>query len=249
MVKGKEPSKKKKERKNKSKKKVDKKRISGYEVFDIKDSKGNTKEELAPFVEENKDIQPKEEKHQEKILYYFFITFGIFLILSISLFYIFNSQTSFNYKGIKFNIINQGKITFYNTQFHKSFNNKNINYNIFLRNDPRVLEKVPFEGGINISHLLFVNVGNNLACNGYGTIAIANMAQIFGFMGTKLVTVDNSNETCDKSGRYLFLRVQSSNRTDVEEFSPNCYNLNVKNCEVLKPTERFILEYYLKYLK
>ena len=69
------------------------------------------------------------------------------------------------------------------------------------------------------------------------------------FRSTKLVTVDNLNESCDKSGRYLFARVQSSNRTDVEEFGPNCYNLNVKNCEVLKPTEKFILEYYLKYLK
>jgi len=246
MVKEKKPTKK---DKGKPKKKLNKKRITGYEVFNIKDSKGNTKEKLLPFAEEEKKILPEEEKNQEKILYYFFIAIGIFFILGLLLFYVSNSSKSFSYKGIKFNIIKQGKITFYNTQFHKSFGKKNTNYNIFLRNDPRILGKIPFKGGLNFSHLLFVNVGKNLACNGDGTIAIANMAQIFGFMGTKLVTVDNSNETCDKSGRYLFAKVQSSNRTDVEEFAPNCYDLNVKNCEVLKPTEKFTLEYYLKYVK
>ena len=48
---------------------------------------------------------------------------------------------------LTFNVIQEGELTFYQTAFQVIYKGKLANYNIYLRNNPKELErKVPFEG-------------------------------------------------------------------------------------------------------
>jgi hypothetical protein len=83
-----------------------------------------------------------------------------------------------------------------------------------------------------------------MSFNGYGTIALMNPINLYQMIGAK-VTVDK-NASCDAEGRYTFLNLQKANETGIEKVGNNCYNLNVKDCEVFPPTERFMLETFVK---
>ena len=228
------------------KKKPKKKKIEGYEVFEIKkNSNKKEKEKVLPKKEEPKKISKKQEKEQERILYYFLIGFAVFMILILLFFFIANFSRTFTYKNIKFNIIKKGNIFFYNSHFKTILNNKLVDYNIYLRNDPRILDKIPFNGKPYFSKIMVLNFSNSINCGGYGNIAIANLGQIFNAMGTKVIT--DPNATCDSKNRYLFVKIQNTNKTSVDQLTKTCYSINVKNCEILKATEKFILEYYVDY--
>ena len=44
----------------------------------------------------------------------------------------------------------------------------------------------------------------------------------------------------------MFVLIQESNRTSIEQFGPACYNINIKNCEILKGTERFMIDTFVE---
>ena len=46
----------------------------------------------------------------------------------------------------------------------------------------------------------------------------------------------------DPEGRYVFIKIQPGDTTSIEQTGDYCYNLNVNNCEILKVTERFLVE-------
>ncbi|MCX6750206.1 MAG: hypothetical protein NTZ83_02005, partial [Candidatus Pacearchaeota archaeon] len=56
----------------------------------------------------------------------------------------------------------------------------------------------------------------------------------------------DENASCDELGRYMYIVVQPGEETSVEKFGPNCYNINIKDCEILEGTERFITEMLVK---
>ena len=153
-----------------------------------------------------------------------------------------NSIRHFEYEGIKFNVMKEGEIIFYNSAFpmYSATTGKHIaDYNIYLRNDPRKLKDIPFEGEVKLSEMLVMN-STGFNCDGDGIIAVANFVQIFDALGIKVVK--DSNASCDSQGRYMFMQLQPGNVTSIEQTGPACYNLNINNCEILKVTEKFIVE-------
>ena len=115
-----------------------------------------------------------------------------------------------------------------------------INYNIFLRKDPRITGKnVPLNGQVFLSDVMVLNSTDNFNCDGDGVIAIANFQQVIGFFGTTII--NDKNATCDKQGRYMFVNLLKGNETKIERFGPICYNFYINNCEILDVTERFLL--------
>lgn len=153
---------------------------------------------------------------------------------------------NFEYEGIQFERINEKGVTFYHAIFQaRMTGNFLINYNIFLRKDPRKTgEDIPFEGNIFLSDLMVLNVndesGDNFNCNGDGVIAIANFNQIFQASGTTIMT--DPNATCDPFRRYVLINIIEGEETKIVERERACYDFYVNDCEILDVTERYLLE-------
>jgi hypothetical protein len=170
---------------------------------------------------------------------------GILLLIIFISFFIIKSQSQFKYHDMKFNVTQQGEITFYQTYFNVIYKERPAIYNIYLRNDPRKLEKnVPFEGDLNLRNILVLNTTTeNLFCEGDWSIAIANMKNLEIF---NIKVISDENASCDTGGRYMFVQIEEGNESKIEQYGPSCYKLIVSDCEILPVTERFMIETFDK---
>jgi len=200
------------------------------------------KEELESTPEKdesNEEMKGVKEK-ENKILGVIIVSIILFFIAMMGVMLINNSLKNFNYNKLDFDILKEGDVKFFHTSFVIYEDNKKTDYNVFLRNDPRLLRLVPFEGEFNQKEVMVLNFTQEFNCDGDGIIAVANMAQIYRALGTE--SIKDVNATCDEQGRYMFVRLQEGNSNKIEQFGPSCYNLNINNCDILKVTERFTLE-------
>lgn len=216
------------------------------EYFKIS-KKGKEKTIKAEGVETVEEKPSKKQIIEEnKLLIKMFIVIGILILSFLAFYFYINSLKTFEYRGIDFDIIREGQVTFYHTSFLIEEGGEKINYNVYIRNDPRKLEKIPFEGDIHIMERFVVNNTNDFTCDGMGGISMINLQQVFDAFGSKFIK--DPNATCDLFGRFGFLKIQESDKTSIEQFGPACYNLNVNNCEILDVTEKFMVEALVKQL-
>ena len=193
-------------------------------------------------------ISKKELERQNKTLKNIFIGLGIFVFVIIIVSLSINSAKHFEYKGVEFNVIKEGEIIFYNAVFpiYNRITGKHIiDYNIYLRNNPKKLENIPFEGEVILRKDTVINSTKDFNCDGDGMIAIGNLVQVLETFGTKVVKDPEAG--CDAlKGQYVFIQIREGNETSIEQFAPTCYNLYVNNCEILEVTEKFIVELLVK---
>lgn len=221
-------------------KKDDEKKIEAEKILFEEVEKGREIEEK----KENK-IEPDKKQifAENKTL---FIIFGVILLLVVvfvAYFILGKSSQSFVYNNVKYTLIQEGKLAFYTTQISVQTGL----YNVYLRTDPRTLERtVPFNGSLLISPLMNLNYSNEINCDGFGTVGIANLINLYQALGTKIVR--DSNSSCDPQQRYADVNIVVSNETSIQEIAPGCYQINVANCEILPATERYMTE-TLAYLK
>ena len=227
-------------KKDKKKKEAKETKEKACEIFKVE--KNGEKTIKACGTEETRAVSKGQIKSENKILRNFLIWLGILIFVFILVFLIINSLNNFKYTGVSFSTIKEGEIIFYNSAFplyNSSTGGHIADYNVYLRNDPRKLEGIPFEGEVKLSEILVMN-STGFNCEGDGIIAVANFVQIFNALGIK--AVKDSNATCDSQGRYMFVKLQPGNVTSIEQTGPACYNFNINNCEILKVTEKFIVE-------
>ncbi|MEK6844952.1 MAG: hypothetical protein AABX44_01725 [Nanoarchaeota archaeon] len=170
---------------------------------------------------------------------------GIFVILIVLAVFFINSIKSFEYKEIKFNIVREGNLIFYNTKI-ALFNEKGeqyMNYNFFLRNDPRKLN-VDFNGELELKKLVLINSEEEFNCDGDGIIAVANLRQLYDVLGAKVIKDENA--TCDSEGRYMYINLKEGEETKIEQTGTACYDILINNCEILEGTEKFMVETFAK---
>ena len=126
-----------------------------------------------------------------------------------------------------------------------------MDYNVYLRNNPENLDNIPFEGEMNLDELplfydgakrLVVNITGNLSCDDDDLISIGNMVNLKS-IGFKVVRDENA--TCDKHGRYMYLNIIESDYSGIKEIGEACYEAHVTDCEILKVTERFMVEMFV----
>lgn len=162
---------------------------------------------------------------------------GFILILN-------NTAKSFTVDGVSYKVLQQGQLTLYNTWIPVMYNGSLRQYNFYLYSDPRVIQKeVPFNGSLAVvpQSRIILNITGDLNCNGDGIIAVANLNTLYGLIGK--VTKD-SNATCDPSGRYVFINMQNSSETNIQEIGQACYNININNCQILAGTERYMTQIF-----
>jgi hypothetical protein len=202
-------------------------------------------------TEKEKEERLKREKRKEQIgsenqiLKNLFIGIGIFaigflVILAVS------APEEFEYRGVDFDVIkfcDSGPclVTYHTTIPTVNQQGKKANYNFYLRNDPRQLEKeVPFEGTFSLKDDMFVKITFDNYCKGFETIALENFLTLHRVLGVNVGSEDEF--TCSPSGAETHVLIQEGNETFIEQVGDSCYVINVKDCEILEGTERFMIE-------
>jgi len=219
-----------------------------------KEKKENEEEVCSTFVEGEKTIKtcgeiPKKHASKEqlmkqnKLLRNVIIIVGLIFATLIITYLILNNMKYFDAEGIQWDAVKSGSILFYHTSF-KVYDDRGIhtaNYNVYLRKNPRkTFNDIEFEGNLSLREMMIIESNEDFICDGDGAISVANMAQILNGMGIQVAK--DPNATCDDQGRYMHVLLQPGEKTRIEQSGPTCYNIYVKDCEILEGTERFTLE-------
>jgi hypothetical protein len=226
------------------------KKVIEEEIFDVK--KDGEEKIIRKEIFEEEKIPPKEQiKKENKIFITVIVIMTFFILLFLGGYIIINSLNHFEYEGVKFAVIKVGELILYDTFIPVTFNNTLAEYHFYLRTDPRILKNVPAEDvGMKFRGNMVLNMTQDFKCEGYGIIAIANFLKLQEIIGTKVIRDDNA--TCDDVyGKYEFVKIQPGNETKITEFglSGGCYNIDIKDCEILKGTEKFMLETFVELKK
>jgi len=211
--------------------------------------KGKREEEKIDEVE--KKISRKHQAEAEnRILRNIFIGIIVVVVAIVAIVFFLKSIRSFQYEGVDFQVVkfcDAGPcLVTYNTKIPIIYEGKDAEYNFYLRNDPRKLAKdVPFLGNVSLAQNIVINSTSDFNCEGDVGIAMGNLGNLFSISGINAIRDENITG-CDPQGRYGFISLQEANQTSVEQVGPACYNININNCEIIKATERFMVEDFVK---
>ena len=234
----------KKKEKGKTEGKIEKEKAKEpvKEIFEVE--KEGKKEIIEKTGEEKiPEVRKWQIKKENRILRNLLITLVGLILVFLIIFLISNLISNFDYKGTKFQMVKEGSLLFYRTGFPVIHNGSEATYNIYIRNDPRKLEDVPFIGNISLKDNMVLNASQDFHCDGRGIIAVANFLKL-GIFGINIIK--DNNATCDSNGLYTFIYLKDGNKTRVEQFGPSCYYLYINNCEILEVTEKFMVETFVK---
>lgn len=203
-----------------------------------------TPEEILEELE-SKDIK-KTTKKENKQLKNILIGLGIFVFLIVVGVIFINSIRKVGYDGVKFEVVKEGDLIFYNTKIplYNSEGQHYKNYNFFLRNNPKDLEKVKFNGDLTLNELVVIDSEEEFGCDGDGIIAVANLNLLYEILGAKVIKDETAS--CDSGGKYMYINLKSGDETKIEEIGASCYEISINNCKILEGTERFMLETFVK---
>lgn len=196
---------------------------------------------------EPKIIHQKEFQDQNKVLRNFLLFIGIVLVVFVSWILFSYFQSTFDYHGVKFAKVNE--IAPYMTSLPVKSGitgqaSQETTYGFYLRNDPRKLDAIPFDGKLTFLKNVVMNSTGDIKCGGMGVIGTANMANLYSIIGSRVVR--DPNVSCDDTGRYTFIQIEAGNETKIKQIGNFCYLLTFKDCEVLQVTERYMTEMFVK---
>jgi len=248
---------KKREKKN-VKRKAKQSKEEVCEIFEI-EKDGKEKVVKSCGVEKEKPATEGQLKKEKKIFAGILIVMGACVLFFLAFWAITYFSNHFEIEGVKFEVDKtsvRGR-TLYKTSLPGIINKsgsfvignyktgQKADYNIYFRKDPRQLQEMSFYGGIKqIKWENVINMTDSFNCNGDGVIAIANLLKLHEVMGANII--QDANASCDYQGKYGWIGIQEGNETLVDRFGPACYTLYVNDCEILKVTEKFMLEVLIK---
>lgn len=193
---------------------------------------------------ENKE-EPKAQSEEGILKWFFFIAGAIFVAIFIWIF-IGNSGNSFEYKSLQFNIVDE--IAPYRTSLPSAAKDEitgAVIYNdffMYLRKDPRILEQnIPFEGDIESRNTVVFKSSEEFNCEGKGVVGVMNLVRVYDLLGVDVKK--DPDAPCDPTGsQYTVLEIFGGEETRIDKVGPSCYQIQVKDCEILEATERYLVE-------
>ncbi|MCA9488074.1 MAG: hypothetical protein KC516_03890 [Nanoarchaeota archaeon] len=204
--------------------------------------KEERKEEVS---KEESKLKPAKKNYYSNILQITLIVAFFILILVFSLYFSVKASSNYNYNGIDFKTVQEGELILYQTAIPVMHKGSLTPYNFYLRTSPKELEKVDadFEN-FELMDLTAWNFEGDISCEGYGVIAMENLRILHNV--TEMTFIRDDNATCDSQGRYNFIHIKEGSSNKITETGNNCYEITFKDCEILKPTERYFLEVLTK---
>lgn len=200
-----------------------------------------------------KPVNPEIERQLRNI----FIFIGVLVVIFIIVYLTFQSMKKFEYAGLEFNKIMYDKLPLYYARAtFVQKDNSIINYNLYLRNDPR--KSTVIDDNVNIGFLvnkpiyISLDKGAEMDCGSAGEII--DFLQFLTALGYKFEIVYNDpvlasskNQTvmtCENNNATMVM-YHAADETRITQFT-NCYALNYKDCETREVTERLMLKILAK---
>jgi ribosomal protein L23 len=244
------------------KKKKESKKLEGSERVRASPDKSRAKEEVSEIfevekngkekiiethgIEEEKPESKDQLKKERKIFLVIILAMLGFAALFAATYFISDSFNHLTIEGVKFTLDETtmtGK-TLYKTSIPVTFNGSKADYNFYLRNNPKKTNEIPFNGTLLIMRNMVLNQTENFNCDGDGIIGVANVLKLYNILGVEVIS--DKNATCDSQERYIFLNIKEGNETRIDQTGKTCYEIQVKDCEILSATERFMIETFIK---
>ena len=210
------------------------------------------------MVEPEEEVVKKStiEEENKQLGWFLLVILIVFAAVLIPYFWA-ESNKSFQYSQIDWFVESDENPITYHGRF-PSLGINDLNYNIFLREDPRK-NKVPVVG--NISTFNFKNTGIITmtpeidACRGELPRAMFDISAFVrqGIGIKKLVAGSTDKDIANESQR-VFARCDNlPNRTIIvfgvgeqsivqDEENPYCYYINIENCDDISPVEKFMVQ-------
>ena len=215
------------------------------------------KKKLKKEVKKKKSTKKKKDKSNFLIKVVVIAAVLIIAVILAGYFYV-QSQKYFSYKGIDFKTTKIGEdeniILFYETlTLLESNDGENAPFGFRIRTKPSELKKVEFEN-LEDFNLMTLNAYSydpeyEFTCGGYGAIGMQNLMRTFSKMGSQLIL--DPNATCDDQGRYNYFYLKYGEETAIKQTGERCYDIiiegNDESCDILKATEKLMVEMFVKY--
>jgi|WetSurMetagenome_2_1015567.scaffolds.fasta_scaffold100597_2 hypothetical protein len=227
------------------KKKEDKKEEKVSEIFEV-EKNGKEKIIEAHGMEKEKPESKDQLKKEKKIFLIVILTMVGFAALFAATYFISDSFNHINIEGVKFTVdkTTMPGRTLYRTSLPVTYNGSRADYNFYLRGNPTNTNKIPFNGNLSLMKNMVINQASNFNCDGDGIIGIANVLKLYNILGVSVIS--DKNATCDSLERYVFLNIKEGNETKIEQTGRACYEMQVKGCEILPATERFMIKTFIE---
>ncbi len=195
-------------------------------------------------------------RKQQNQLLVILVTIGVIFIIVFTIYILAQKSKKFEYNGMKFERIMYDQLPLYYTQLniHRG-DGSNVNYNLYLRNDPRG-NNIPVDADIKfLVGKSFITIGDGLENCREASLGLINLASFLTGMGFD-VKGASSNEktakennhpyiTCNNSLDNTVLSLETTTEDSIitnADRNPNCFILKVKDCNVLNITEKFTVE-------
>lgn len=197
----------------------------------------------------------KEIKKGNKQIYFTIAIMVILVAIFFFAYFMFESFNKFEHKGLTFTKERFGSIPVFHYYYYIA---PDLQYNLYLRNDPRE-NTVPFTGrAIEIFKLdvIYVSVDpENLTQCEYSRVGISTLASFladnqFDVKGaTPNATLANETNvvhaTCESTPGNPVIEIKASDKTEILHNTRNCFEIKIANCEVLPAIEKFQVQMIL----
>jgi hypothetical protein len=205
---------------------------------------------------EEKVLEKKQFKKQEKLLKIILITLGVIIILVVASSIYLKSLRSSSYGEIEFRTVNMGTnqnplIMHETLTLAISNDGSKEQFGFRIRTKPSKLKRISFDA--ENFDLMKVNgywYEDEFNCEGDAIIAMENLKRLFKKTGMDFVR-DNES-TCDPEGRYNYFILKYGEKTQIKEVGNRCYEIIIEgdedSCEILQATEKLMVEVFNRYI-
>ena len=222
-------------------KKKSKEKIKEIKIGKIKESAPIEK----PLTKKVKELESKQ---------LFWILFGIVLVIIIFLGVYFYAQSlrTFKFAGVTWEKEDHGGLTLYHSRF-KVMEGFPI-YNAYFRTDPRKNNVEILDGTyFKFYKDTYISLSPNVeVCSGANVIANKLLSEFFLAVGVNAQgAVGDEDRAKELNLTYMdcsiigdeesVVLIKKSDKTEIRQFSKNCYQIDVGDCENIKAAEQFIL--------
>lgn len=202
---------------------------------------------------DRKRVNNKAKKKQDKQLKWILvIMFAVILITALSYFISINLK-KFEYGGLKFEKIMYDKLPLYYSQIPINIGGGDmINYNMYLRSDPRQLRYIKINGTTILKDYVVISLDRAAENQCSSREELRNLAELI--QGTKRILKIGFNDlnlsieknmsyvSCDNASMIpgTILMFHSSNTTQITQ-KGTCYDIEFSDCKVNEVTERLMV--------
>ena len=200
------------------------------------------------------------ETFQNKQLRNIILIMGIIILAGIITYLVGNSLKNQEYQGLEFTKIKEGSIDFYSVKVPaiSPITGKTEGYyEMMLRTNPKDLGKVDYTGRAKFLRDVVLSFDKSIEGCEDNVIAVANMAKFLTDAGFRVKGASHNYDYAqevnmtyadcyDATNKTVIVLQKASEslgeKTNIKETVPNCYVVNVAQCQTLPALERIMVE-------